>query len=176
MCAMNRVNGTLSCENSKLINGLLKEELGFPGLVMPDVNSQSTSYGSANAGLDFGSSSYWTTAIFEAGIANGSITAARLDDMAIRNTIGFFYAGLNDGKQPEVAATTEYRDVRAGHAKLIRKIGADSLALLKNNRTGGGGLPLERPLSISAFGAHAGPAIAGPNFAFSVQGTSNDVY
>lgn len=176
MCAMNRVNGTLSCENSKLLNGLLKEELGFPGLVMPDVNSQSTSYGSANAGLDFGSSSYWTAEIFKAGIANGSISEARLDDMAVRNTIGYFFAGLDDGKQPEVAATTEYRDVRADHAKLIRKIGADSLALLKNTRTGGGGLPLERPLSISIFGAHAGPAMAGPNFAFSVQGTSSDVY
>ncbi|KAM0715730.1 hypothetical protein Q7P37_009230 [Cladosporium fusiforme] len=176
MCAMNRVNGTLSCENSKLINGLLKEELGFPGLVMPDVNSQSTSYGSANAGLDFGSSSYWTTAIFEAGIANGSISEERLDDMAVRNTVGYFFAGLDDGKQPDAAATTEYRDVRADHAKLIRKIGADSLVLLKNEGSGGGGLPLERPLTISIFGAHAGPAMAGPNFAFSVQGTSKDTY
>ncbi|KAI6877478.1 hypothetical protein KC360_g9144 [Hortaea werneckii] len=176
MCAMNRVNGTLSCENSKLLNGLLKEELGFPGLVMPDVNSQSTSYGSANAGLDFGSSSYWTAEIFEDGIANGSISEARLNDMAVRNTIGYFFAGLDDGKQPEVAATTEYREVRADHAKLIRMIGADSLALLKNTKTGGGGLPLERPLSISIFGAHAGPAMAGPNFAFSVQGTTSDVY
>lgn len=50
MCAMTKVNGTLSCQNSKLVSGLLKEELGFPGLVMPDVNSQDNSYGSANAG------------------------------------------------------------------------------------------------------------------------------
>jgi beta-glucosidase len=176
MCAMNRVNSTLSCENDKLINGLLKTELGFPGFVLPDVNSQSTAFGSANAGLDFGSSTYWTASVLEAGIANGSFSEARLDDMTVRNTIGYFYAGLDDGKQPEVAATTEYRDVRADHAKLIRKIGADSLALLKNNNTAGAGLPLDRPRTISIFGAHAGPSMAGPNFAFSVVGTDSDVY
>lgn len=176
MCAMNRVNSTLSCENQKLLSGLLKSELGFPGFVLPDVNSQSTAFGSANAGLDFGSSSYWTTAVLEAGIANGSFSDARLDDMVVRNTIGYFYAGLDDGKQPEAAAVTEYRDVRADHAKLIRKVGADSLALLKNNNAAGAGLPLNRPRTISIFGAHAGPAMAGPNFAFSVQGSESDVY
>jgi beta-glucosidase len=176
MCAMNRVNSTLSCENDKLINGLLKTELGFPGFVLPDVNSQSTAFGSANAGLDFGSSTYWTASILEAGIANGSFSEARLDDMTVRNTIGYFYAGLDNGKQPEVAATTEYRDVRADHAKLIRKIGADSLVLLKNNNTARAGLPLDRPRTISIFGAHAGPSMAGPNFAFSVVGTDSDVY
>lgn len=176
MCAMNRVNSTLSCENDKLLNGLLKSELGFPGFVLPDVNSQSTAFGSANAGLDFGSSNYWTSDILEAGIANGSFSQTRLDDMTVRNLVGYFYAGLDDGKQPETAATTEYRDVRADHAKLIRKIGADSLALLKNDNTAGGGLPLKRPLTISIFGAHAGPSMAGPNFAFSVVGTTSDVY
>jgi beta-glucosidase len=176
MCAMNRVNSTLSCENDKLINGLLKTELGFPGFVLPDVNSQSTAFGSANAGLDFGSSTYWTASILEAGIANGSFSEARLDDMTVRNIIGYFYAGLDNGKQPEVAATTEYRDVRADHAKLIRKIGADSLVLLKNNNTARAGLPLDRPRTISIFGAHAGPSMAGPNFAFSVVGTDSDVY
>ncbi|EKG13903.1 Glycoside hydrolase family 3 [Macrophomina phaseolina MS6] len=177
MCAMTRVNGTLSCENSDLVSGLLKSELGFPGMVFPDVNSQATSYGSANAGLDYGSSSYWTSDILEAGIANGSFTQARLDDMAVRNLIGYFYVGLDDGKQPEVASTTEYRDVRANHSALIREIGAASLVLLKNNNTvAGQGLPLNRPRTISVFGAHAGPALAGPNQAFSVQGTDGPTY
>ncbi|GME38108.1 beta-glucosidase d protein [Neofusicoccum parvum] len=177
MCAMTRVNGTLSCENSDLVSGLLKEELGFPGMVFPDVNSQTTSYKSANAGLDYGSSSYWTSDILEAGIANGSFTQARLDDMAIRNIIGYYFVGLDDGKQPEVASTTEYRDVRANHSALIREIGAASLVLLKNNKTTADqGLPLNRPRTISVFGAHAGPAMAGPNQAFSVQGTDGPTY
>ncbi|KAK5129063.1 hypothetical protein LTR85_000396 [Meristemomyces frigidus] len=176
MCGMTKVNGSLSCENGDLISTLLKEHLGFPGMVFPDVNSQSTSYLSANAGLDYGSSTYWTTEILEAGIANGSFTQARLDDMAIRNVIGYYFAGLDSGKEPSEASTTEYRNVRADHAMLIRKVGADSLSLLKNNKANGGGLPLDKPMVISIFGAHAGPCMAGPNQAFSVEGSSGDTY
>ncbi|KAI9146985.1 putative beta-glucosidase D [Paramyrothecium foliicola] len=176
MCGMNRVNGTLSCENDKLLSGYLKTDLGFSGMVFPDVQSQSTSYGSANAGLDYGSSSYWSASVIEAGIANGSMTQARLDDMAIRNVIGYYHVGLDDGKQPAAAGTTEYRNVRGDHGKLIRRSATESIVLLKNNNADGRGLPLNKPRTMSIFGAHAGPAMAGPNQAFSVQGTSSDIY
>lgn len=125
------------------------------------------------AGLDYGSSTYWTTEILEAGIANGSFTQARLDDMAVRNVVGYYFAGLDDGKQPSKADATEYRSVRSNHARLIQTIGQESLVLLKNNKTSAGGLPLNQPMVISIFGAHAGPAMAGPNFPFSVQGTDD---
>ncbi|OLN85832.1 putative beta-glucosidase D [Colletotrichum chlorophyti] len=176
MCGMTRVNGTLSCENSALITSLLKKDLGFLGLVFPDVNSQSTSYGSANAGLDYGSSNYWTEDILSAGINNGSLTQERLDDMAIRNVIGYYYVGLDDGKQPSKAGTTEYRDVRGNHSRLIREVAGESIVLLKNSNETGLGLPLDKPRTISLFGSHAGPALAGPNQPFSVQGTTSDVY
>lgn len=170
MCAMNRANGTRSCESNVLLSGYLKTDLGFPGYVLPDVQSQSTSYGSANAGPDFRSSAYWTEAIIAAGIANGSMTQARLDDMAARVVLPFYFAGLDDGKIPAEADTTEYRDVRADHAQLIRRAGAQSLVLLKNNN---GALPLRSPRTMSVFGAHAGPAMAGPNQPFGVSGTAD---
>jgi len=31
MCSYNRINGSYGCQNSKTLNGLLKEELGFQG-------------------------------------------------------------------------------------------------------------------------------------------------
>ncbi|KAJ0335961.1 hypothetical protein COL922a_008572 [Colletotrichum nupharicola] len=177
MCGMTRVNGTLCCENNDLISKVLKKEMGFLGLVFPDVNSQSTSYGSANAGLDYGSSNYWTEDILNAGINNGSFTQDRLDDMAIRNVIGYYSVGLDNGKQPEtVSSSTEYRDVRGNHSKLIRQVAGESIVLLKNSNTSGLGLPLKKPRTISLFGAHAGPALARPNQPFSVQGTDSDVY
>ncbi|KAK2731015.1 hypothetical protein CKAH01_09273 [Colletotrichum kahawae] len=177
MCGMTRVNGTLCCENNDLISKVLKREMGFLGLVFPDVNSQSTSYGSANAGLDYGSSNYWTEDILNAGITNGSFTQDRLDDMAIRNVIGYYSVGLDNGKQPAtVSGSTEYRDVRGNHSKLIRQVAGESIVLLKNSNTSGLGLPLKKPRTISLFGAHAGPALAGPNQPFSVQGTDSDVY
>ncbi len=119
-----RINDTLSCENSAAVAGLLKTELGFPGMVFPDVNSQATSYGSANAGLDYGSQSPWSDAIMEAGVANGSLAQERLDDMAIRNVIAYYYVGLDNGSQPSQASATEFRDVRGNHSALIRTVGA----------------------------------------------------
>jgi len=34
MCSYNRINGSYGCQNSKLLNGVLKEELGFQGYGM----------------------------------------------------------------------------------------------------------------------------------------------
>lgn len=175
MCGMARINDTLSCENNKLLSGILKSEMGFPGLVFPDVSSQTTAYGSANAGLDLSTQagSLWTDTILEEGITNGSLSQARLDDMAVRSVIGFYYVGLDDGNQPSVAGTTDYRDVRGNHTDLIRQVGGEALVLLKNNNANGGGLPLNKPRTISLFGAHAGPAMAGPTLSFSISGMSD---
>jgi len=38
MCSYNRLNGSYACQNSKALNGLLKDELGFQGYVMSDVS------------------------------------------------------------------------------------------------------------------------------------------
>lgn len=178
MCGMNRVNDTLSCENNNLLSNVLKTEIGFPGLVFPDVSSQETSYGSANAGLDMSSQagSLWTDSILEEGISNGSFSQARLDDMAVRNLIGYYYVGLDNGAQLSVESTTGSRDVRGDHTYLIRQVGQEALVLLKNNNDNGGGLPLSKPRTISLYGAHAGPPMAGPNMAFSVEGTPADTY
>lgn len=178
MCAMNRVNDTLSCQHDNLLSGVLKTEMGFPGLVLPDVSSQTEAYASANAGLDLSSQAgkLWTDTILEAGISNGSFSQARLDDMVVRNVIGYYYVGLDDGQQPSVESTTGDRDVRGNHTNLIRQVGQEALVLLKNNNANGGGLPLSKPKTISLFGAHAGPPMAGPNMKFSVFGLDADTY
>ncbi|CAL3968960.1 unnamed protein product [Diplocarpon coronariae] len=167
MCAMTKVNGTLSCENEELLQHLLKTELGFPGLVYADVGGQATAFGSANGGLDMGSPSIWSSAALEAGLANGTLTQARLDDMAVRNVIGYFKAGLDNGTQPAHVGSDDHVDVRAGHAEIVRRNGAASLVLLKNSQHA---LPLRKPRSMAMFGSHAGPSMAGPNDVFSVSG------
>ncbi|RDW91027.1 beta-glucosidase D [Coleophoma crateriformis] len=168
MCAMNKVNGTASCENDDLLMGLLKTELGFPGMVVPDVSGQSTAYGSANGGLDYGSSTYWSNATVQEGINNGSFSQALLDDKAVRNVIGYFYVGLNNGSQPAYVDQEAYVDVRANHSTIVRTNGAAAIVLLKNTNNA---LPLSKPRSIALFGANAGPVMAGPNYEFTVSGT-----
>lgn len=76
--------------------------------------------------------------------------------------LAYYFVGLDSGVIPsENSDYTAYRDVRGNHSSLIRKIGSESIALLKNDNANGGGLPLNKPRAISLFGAHAGPAMGG---------------
>ncbi|KAI5270885.1 putative beta-glucosidase D [Aureobasidium subglaciale] len=167
MCAMTEINGTAACEDESLLMGTLKSDLGFPGMVWPDQNGQKTALGSATGGLDYGSSSTWSTSTINAFLSNGSLTEARLDDMVIRNVIGYYRANLDNGEQPSKAEYDDYVDTMSNHAEIIRENGAKSIVLLKNE----GGLPLNRPRRISIFGSNAGPVMGGPNMQFTVQGS-----
>lgn len=168
MCAMTKVNNSLSCESSAVLLDILKEELGFPGLVFPDQMAQQNALASATNGLDYGSSSLWSTSTMTGYLAKKNLTSARLNDMAIRNLIGYYHVNLDNGTQPSTESEDAYIDVRGSHAKLIRSHGSKSMVLLKNkNNT----LPLAKPHKMAIFGSHARAAVAGPNMAFSVQGS-----
>lgn len=52
MCSYNQINNSYGCQNSKLLNGILKGELGFQGFVMSDWAAQHSGVSSAVAGLD----------------------------------------------------------------------------------------------------------------------------
>ncbi|GLA04723.1 hypothetical protein AnigIFM60653_004782 [Aspergillus niger] len=159
MCAMNRVNGTYACEHPNLLNNLLKTELAFPGFVTPDTSGQHTALGSANGGLDFGAASFWNNQTLLPALANGSLSQARLDDMAVRNLMPYFQLNLNNRTTVPVPPATALVDVRANHRALVRKAGSAAITLLKNTNHA---LPLQRPPSIGIFGAHARPTLIGP--------------
>lgn len=84
MCSYQRINGTYGCDNSKMLNGILKGELDFQGFVLLDWNAIHDLY-SSNAGLDmvmpmggsFGKN------LTEA-VGNGTVTEERVTDMATR--------------------------------------------------------------------------------------------
>lgn len=52
MCSYQRINGSYGCQNSKALNGLLKEELGFQGYVMSDWGGTRSGIPAIEAGLD----------------------------------------------------------------------------------------------------------------------------
>ena len=94
MCAYNRVNNTYACENSNLLNNLLKSELSFQGFVVSDWGAQHSGVNSVISGLDMSmpgevfddwltGKSYWGPLLTRA-VYNGTISQARLDDMAMR--------------------------------------------------------------------------------------------
>lgn len=179
MCAMNKVNETYSCENEELLMDLLKSEIGFPGLVYGDVGGQHTAFGSFNGGLDSASAaggSSWTNDTIVAGLNNGTITTALLNDKVIRNVIGWYMVGqADDDTYPSVADAGEYvtPDPRAGHAALAREFAAETLVLLKNTNNA---LPLNSTRKVAIFGYHAGFAIAGPNTPMDVSGDEPSVF
>lgn len=180
-CSYNRLNESYGCQNSKLLNGVLKEELGFQGWVVSDWMATHAGYHAADAGLDMNMPggieftksvpSLWG-ANLTTSVNNGSLSESRLDDMAHRIMTPYFWLGQDEASFPPVDGDTPstqrtwaedtYRynftygpshiDVRADHAKLIREIGAAGNVLLKNTNNA---LPLKNPKNIGVFGNDA---------------------
>ncbi|KFZ08204.1 hypothetical protein V502_09489 [Pseudogymnoascus sp. VKM F-4520 (FW-2644)] len=178
MCSYNRVNQTYACENSELLNGILKKELGFQGYVVSDWSATHSGVKSINAGLDMtmpgslGLSSLGTGDSYFGGnltaaVNNGSVPMARVDDMIRRIMMPYYFLGQDKNfPTPDPSAMSvlaaQYgvslgpeipaRDVRRDHAKLIRKLGAAGTVLLKNVNSA---LPLKSPKNIGVFGNDA---------------------
>ncbi|KAI1080309.1 glycoside hydrolase family 3 protein [Whalleya microplaca] len=190
MCSYNQINNTFGCENSYVLNKLLKNELGFQGFVISDWGAQHSGIDSANAGLDMtmpgdgppgnAYGSYWGGALTEA-VLSLAVQSWRLDDMIIRIMAAFYKVGRDPTTQIDInfsSWTTEtegprywaakmgnttvnkHVDVQGDHAELIREMGAKSIVLLKNV---GGALPLVKPESIAVIGEDAQDNPDGPN-------------
>ncbi|OPB41313.1 GH3 beta-glucosidase [Trichoderma guizhouense] len=107
MCSYNMVNNSYACGNSKLLNGILKDELGFQGFVMSDWLAQRSGVGSALAGLDMSmpgdglrwqdGNSLWGPNLSRA-VLNGSLPLERLNDMVIRIVASWYQLGQDDKK------------------------------------------------------------------------------
>ncbi|RDW82444.1 beta-glucosidase-9 [Coleophoma cylindrospora] len=105
MCSYNRVNSTWASQNSKLLNGLLKTELGFQGYVVSDWMAVHTGVDTINAGLDMNMPGQWNWAPIDnttsswwgpnltVSVNNGSVSASRIDDMVRRVLTPYFFLG-----------------------------------------------------------------------------------
>lgn len=120
MCSYNMVNNSYACGNSKLLNGILKDELGFHGFVMSDWLAQQSGVASALAGLDMtmpgdglgwqDGDSLWGPQLSRS-VLNGSLPTDRLNDMVIRIVASWYQLGqddksLYDGEGPNFSSWT----------------------------------------------------------------------
>nr|AAY33982.1 beta-glucosidase [Thermoascus aurantiacus]AAY33983.1 beta-glucosidase [Thermoascus aurantiacus] len=183
MMAYNDVNGSACSQNSKLINGILKDELGFQGFVMTDWLTQIGGVSSALAGLDmampgdgpiplFGDS-YWGSELSRA-VLNGTVPVDRLNDMVTRIVATWYKFGQDkDFPLPNFSSNTDaatgllypgavfspigvvnqFVDVQGDHKVVARAIARDAITLLKNEDNA---LPLKRNDSLKIFGTDAG--------------------
>ncbi|KAK2604736.1 hypothetical protein N8I77_007637 [Diaporthe amygdali] len=187
MCSYQQINNSYGCQNSKMMNDILKNELGFQGFVMSDWGAHHTGVGAAVAGLDmsmpgdtaFSSGlSFWGTNLTLA-VLNGTMPLYRLDDMAMRIMAAYFKVGrtvdepypnfsswsrdtfgyVHAGAEEGYQRINSHIDVRGEHAALIREVAAKGTVLLKNT----GALPLDKPRFLAVIGEDAGPNLNGPN-------------
>ncbi|KAK0616792.1 glycoside hydrolase family 3 protein [Immersiella caudata] len=157
MCSYQRANHSYACQNSKLLNGILKTELGFEGFVVSDWDGQMSGVASANAGLDLvmPNAGFWGVKLSQA-VNNGSVTEERITDMATRILAPWFYLHQETGYPPTAIFSSEEKhapvDVQAEHAELIKEIGAAGIVLVKNVN---GTLPFKKPRFLCIYGYDA---------------------
>ena len=105
MCSYNQVNHSYACDNSKLLNGILKDELGFQGFVQSDWLAQRAGVASSLAGLDMtmpgdglgwqDGKSLWGAELTKS-VLNGTVPVERINDMALRIVAAWYQLGQDD--------------------------------------------------------------------------------
>ena len=153
MCSYNRVNGPYACENSYLLNDVLKRDWGFKGFVMSDWGATHSTVAAANNGLDqqsgheFDKSPYFGGALEEA-VKTGAVPQSRLDDMVTRILRTMFEKGVVENPVKEGGAIDF-----AKNGAVSRQTAEEGMVLLKNDNKV---LPLAKSVrTIAVIGGHA---------------------
>ncbi|KAI7874859.1 hypothetical protein K492DRAFT_137251 [Lichtheimia hyalospora FSU 10163] len=174
MCSYNQIDGTWACEDEYTMNTVLKQQLGFRGLVMTDWGAQMSGIPSALAGLDMtmpgdivmGDGYSWWGPNLTKYVNDGDVPEDRVTDMATRVTAAW-YKMRQDKDFPDTSIRAFDRDSAPEvlvegdeHAKDVREMGAAAAVLLSND----GILPLSNDLKkIAIVGSDAGPIPMGLN-------------
>ncbi|KAM5350935.1 hypothetical protein ACJ41O_003658 [Fusarium nematophilum] len=146
MSCYNRVNGKHVSENREFLDGLLREEWGWKGLIMSDWFGTYSTAEALNAGLDLEmpGPTRQRGQLADLAVSTRKVSRATIDERA-RNVLQF----VRRASQVVVAAEEGGRDFPEDR-QLNRKLAGDSVVLLKNEN---GVLPLKRPFkSIALIG------------------------
>jgi beta-glucosidase len=156
MASFSSVNGEKVHGSRRLLTGLLKQELGFQGVVLTDyegVKIGKLTYQQAlDAGIDmFMLFDSWKESLAEIIrlVETGEVPESRIDDAVTRILRMKLRLGLFDKpfSSDACAATVGSRE----HRDLARRAVRESLVLLKND----GVLPLDKRRKVVVVGSHA---------------------
>jgi beta-glucosidase len=151
MGAYNYINGDHACSHQELLQGILKDEWDFHGVVLSDWGAMKETVGPARHGCDVempGPGKWWGNGKLEAAVASGEVTEQQLDDK-VRRVLHFLSWR---GRLPGETATSNERSVdRPEHRTLARKLASEGIVLLKNT----GLLPLRPGSSLALIGPGA---------------------
>jgi len=103
-----QVNSSYACQNSKLMNGILKDEMGFQGFVQSDWLAQRAGVAASLAGLDMSmpgdglrwanGDALWGPELTKS-VLNGSVPMERIDDMVTRIVAAWYQVGQDKWTQ-----------------------------------------------------------------------------
>lgn len=145
MCSYNKVNGTHMANNDAYLNGVLKREWGFDGLVMSDWGAVVDKAASVRFGLDLEmpGPGARNAEVLEA-YGSKLITDEQLDDH-VRRILNVIRRVL-EGKR-------EVRSIDADrHHAVARKVAEEAIVLLKNEDAV---LPLAKQAKVAVLGKFA---------------------
>ena len=150
MCGYNRINGVYACENTFLLNRVLRNDWGYKGWVMSDWGAVHTP--SIREGLDQesgtgpGEKPYFGAMLKDA-LKAGDVTQADIDQSASRILRSMYSHGLVD--HPITHAAIDYN----ADADIAQAMAEEGIVLLKNQ---GNLLPLsDTAKRILVVGGHA---------------------
>jgi beta-glucosidase len=149
MCSYNRINGDYACENSYILQDVLKKEWGFKGFVLSDWSGTHSTEKASAAGLDQEQpmADYFGPKLAEA-VDAGKVSLAEIDDHARRVLYAEFLSGVVDNPPKKSVVDVE------GGLDAAQRVEEKSIVLLKNSPAL---LPISssRVHSIAIIGGHA---------------------
>ena len=157
MASYNKINGITATEHDELINGVLKGEWGYPGLVMSDWFATTSTAASANGGLDLvmpGPDTVWGQNLVDA-VRAGEVEESTVDEhlrrlLRLADRAGAFGA-TRDRPAGLPAPDSLHRRAQ------LTKLAAGGMTVLVNKDDT---LPLRKDQSVALIGRHAVDTIA----------------
>jgi len=152
MCSYNLTNSQYDCENTYLLNQVLKHDWNFAGFVMSDWWATQSTVNAANNGLDQEQPNQQYFSTLGTAIAAGQVPQSRLDDMVHRILRAMYEVGVFD--YPQVIQPIP----AAADAAVAQDIEEQGAVLLKNAANQ---LPLNAGTvrSIAVIGSNANIAV-----------------
>lgn len=155
MTGNNLVNGTYVSESRPLLAGLLRDTMGFDGVILTDWRSAYQAEPSAKAGLNM--TTGFCGYVYGEGrllglVQRGVITEAQLDELVAPVLLLYLRVGLlGDAREAGSVDTT-------AHAEVARRVARESIVLLKNRDHL---LPLKNPRRLLLCGPAADKVVMG---------------
>ncbi|KAL4907752.1 hypothetical protein BDW74DRAFT_189189 [Aspergillus multicolor] len=158
MTAYHKINGVHCAEDPGLIDGLLRQEWGFRGLVLSDWWGVYSTSEAINAGLDLEMPGppEWRAKVLALAVHARKVSMEAVD-ASVRRVLELVNTARPIGEEDAEDANANTEEARA----LIRRLTADSVVLLKNDQNV---LPLSgnRNVRYALIGDHwETPALAG---------------